>query len=68
MTPIPKDPTGPHGIVQTIREILRCLREREIIKDPSVEITRTPEGTRIKAKGAGRGGTGGGDQDEMVWL
>lgn len=67
MTPLPREPSGSGLLVQTVRQLIRCLRERQIIPDPSVELIHTENGTRIKAKG-GRGGGGGGGTDDLTWL
>lgn len=66
MTPLPKEPSGDHPLVQTVRLIIRCLRERQIIDDPSVLIERTANGMRIKARGGRTSGSP--SNDKPVWL
>lgn len=57
MTPLPKEPTGSDPLVQTVRQIIRCLRERRIIVDPSIEVSHTSQGTRIGVRKRPGGGT-----------
>lgn len=65
-TRLPREASGSSDLVEAFNTVLRCLRERTILPDPSVEITQTPNGVRIKAKG-GKGGSGG-STEEPVWL
>lgn len=66
MTPIPQEPSGNSGLVQTIKGILRCLRERQIIQDPTLKIERTANGTKLTVVGVQSGGGGG--NDDLCWL
>ena len=68
MTPLPPDPVGNSRLVQVVRQILRALRERDIIPDPTVEVSKYPmQGSRVRAKGAPRGG-GGSGTDDLTWV
>jgi hypothetical protein len=66
MTQLPREPSGDHPLVQTVRQIIRCLRERTVISDPSLQIERTSNGIRIKP--IARSGGGGTTKDKPVWL
>lgn len=66
MTPIPRDPVGDSGLVETTKKVLRILREQRLISDPSIQIDRTANGTRIAV--AKRKGGGGGGADDLVWV
>jgi hypothetical protein len=67
MTPLPKEPTGGHALEQTIKQLIRCVRERTIIPTPGVRVSRGNNGTAlaIEANGKGRSSPSG---DEPVWL
>lgn len=65
MTPIPQDPAGSSGLVQTLKQVLRILREQRVLDDPTLKIERKSNGTRIAVR-PGKGG--GGAKDDLVWL
>lgn len=65
MTPIPNDPIGKSGLVQTIKRILRVLREQRLIEDPSIKLERTVNGTKISV--ADKRGSGGGIGNVPRW-
>lgn len=65
MTPLPKDPIGPSPLVQTVRLLIRCIRERTVLPDLSqFELDRTVEGRKLRLRkqlGSNVPGTGGGN-------
>jgi hypothetical protein len=65
MTPIPQEPTGNSGLVQTVKGILRRLREQTIITDPTLRIERTANGTKLTVVGVAKSGS---SQDDLCWL
>jgi hypothetical protein len=66
MTIIPRDPSGDSALVQTVKQILKCLRERTIIPDQTTtQCEYTPQGTKVKV--IGRGGRGGGELNVPRW-
>lgn len=67
MTVIPRDPAGGSGLVQTVKNILRCLREQRILPDPTIRVVHESSGTRITVVGVKKSG-GGDGADDMVWL
>lgn len=68
ITPLPQNPAGDTALVQTIRTLIKCVRERTIIPDPTIQVERTTQGTKVKAK-AGKGGGGGSTAGDLpVWL
>ena len=61
MTPIPRDPTGSHPLVNWCKQISKCVRERTIINYHNGDIDRTSDGVRLKGRlGGGAGGGSGG--------
>lgn len=53
--------------MQTVKNILRCLREQRILPDPTIRVVHESSGTRITVVGVKKSG-GGDGADDMVWL
>lgn len=66
MTPLPIEPAGDHPLVEVIRRLIRCLRERTPISGPNADVQRFAEGFRIEPKPPRGGGAPG--KDKPVWL
>lgn len=57
MKQLPRPPVGNHPLVQTIKQLIECVRERTAISGEKVSIDIKNQGTVISARGGVRSGT-----------